>query len=111
METVQLSKIVMKVLEEYAKLTDASKGIEAKTVFDTQNHRYQLVKHGWQGVKRFFYNVVYIDIKDNLIWIQDDNTEAGIATYLLEQGVSKDLIVLGFHPPQLRQYTEFNPSV
>jgi hypothetical protein len=111
METQQLSQIVMSVLEEYAKRSDPSNGIEAKTVFDTQHHRYQLIKHGWQGTKRYFYNVVYIDIKNNLIWVQDDNTEIGVANLLLEQGVTKDLIVLGFQPPAYRKYTEFNPSV
>jgi hypothetical protein len=40
METQQLSQIVMRVLEEYAKLNDDSSGVFAKTVFDTQHHRY-----------------------------------------------------------------------
>ena len=111
METQQLSQIVIDVLEEYAKLSDPSSGIEAKTIFDTKHHRYQLIKHGWQGTTRFFYSVVYIDIKDNLIWIQEDNTEVGVANLLLEQGVSKNSIVLGFQPPAYRKYTEFNPSL
>ncbi len=111
METQQLEKSVMAALEEHAALTSPKSQIEAKTIFDTSNHRYQLVKHGWENGKRYFYSVVYIDIKNNLIWIQDDNTEVGIANLLLERGVSQDQIVLGFQPPEYRKYTQFNPSV
>ncbi len=110
MDTEQLSQIVIQVLEEEASHNDPNSGVEAKTVFDRANHRYQLLKHGWKGMKRYFYNVVFVDIKDDLIWIQDDNTEFGVANRLLEHGVSREQIVLGFQPPQYRKYTEFNPS-
>jgi hypothetical protein len=110
MDNEQLGRIVVQVFEEEASRNDSNSGVEAKTVFDHNNHRYQLLKHGWQGMKRYFYNVVFVDIKDGLIWIQDDNTEFGIANRLLEHGVSRDQIVLGFQPPQYRKYTEFNPS-
>jgi hypothetical protein len=33
--------------------------------------------------------------------------EVGIATELVEAGVPKEQIVLGFRPPEMRQYTEF----
>jgi hypothetical protein len=35
---------------------------------------------------------------DNKIWIQQDETEDGIASDLLEAGVPKEDIVLGFRP-------------
>jgi hypothetical protein len=50
---------------------------------------------------------MHIDIKDGKIWIQHDGTEVGIATLLLEQGVPANDIVLGFHTPFMRQFTEF----
>jgi hypothetical protein len=34
-------------------------------------------------------------------------TEDGIATDLLEAGVPKEDIVLAFHAPEMRPYTEF----
>ncbi|KAF3885538.1 hypothetical protein DA73_0400008760 [Tolypothrix bouteillei VB521301] len=40
---------------------------------------------------------MHLEIKDSKIWIQHDGTEVGIATLLLEQGVPKEDIVLGFH--------------
>ncbi len=46
-------------------------------------------------------------LKDGKIWIEEDRTEDGIATDLLQAGVSCEDIVLAFHPPRLRQFTEF----
>ncbi|MBV7334508.1 XisI protein [Chloroflexi bacterium TSY] len=41
------------------------------------------------------------------IWIEIDWTEEGIATELVAAGVPKEDIVLAFHHPSMRQYTEF----
>jgi hypothetical protein len=42
-----------------------------------------------------------------LIWIQYDGTEEGIANRLVELGVPREDIVLAFHPPYKRPYTDF----
>jgi hypothetical protein len=39
------------------------------------------------------------------IWIQYDGTEEGVATELLEAGVPKAHIVLGFRHPRERKYS------
>lgn len=41
------------------------------------------------------------------IWIQRDGTEIGIANELIVAGVAKEDIVLGFHAPYKRQFTDF----
>ena len=46
-------------------------------------------------------------IIDGKIWIQQDGTEIGSANELVELGVPKHDIVLGFDPPNLRHYTDF----
>ncbi|WP_422387058.1 element excision factor XisI family protein [Anabaena sphaerica] len=50
---------------------------------------------------------MHIDIKNGKIWIQHDGTEVGIATLLLIKGVPKQDIVLAFHAPEMREFTEF----
>ena len=50
---------------------------------------------------------LYIALKDDKIWIEEDLTEDGIATYFIEHGIPKKDIVLAFHPPEMRQHTEF----
>jgi hypothetical protein len=48
-----------------------------------------------------------VDIKDGKIWVQHDGTEEAIADRLVERGVAKQDIVLAYHAPHVRQYTEF----
>ena len=83
------------------------KRIQAETIFDVKNDHYQLVYVGWKGAKRVYGVVLHLDIIDGKIWIQQDGTEVGIANKLVDLGVPKEDIVLGFDPPMMRQYTEF----
>ncbi|GAB1544880.1 hypothetical protein NUACC21_75560 [Scytonema sp. NUACC21] len=46
-------------------------------------------------------------IATNKIWIEEDWTEDGVATDFLQKGIAPEEIVLAFHPPHVRQYTEF----
>ena len=50
---------------------------------------------------------VYVRIKNEKIYIEEDWTEEGIATELLREGVPKEDIVLAFHDPETRKLTEF----
>jgi XisI protein len=62
---------------------------------------------GWRGSKRLYGTVLHLDIIDSKIWIQQDGTEVGIGNQLVELGVPKEDIVLGFDPPKMRHYTDF----
>ena len=78
-----------------------------QTVFDLEGDHYQLMYVGWRGNKRDFGCILHLDIIRGKIWIQHDGTEGGIATRLVEMGVPKQDIVLAFHEPEVRQYTDF----
>jgi hypothetical protein len=41
------------------------------------------------------------------VWIQRDFTEERVASELVELGVPKTDIVLGFKPPYMRQFMDF----
>ena len=41
------------------------------------------------------------------IWIEEDMTEDGLATELVEAGVPKEDIVLAFNPPDRRHLTDY----
>ncbi|WP_225977609.1 XisI protein [Nostoc sp. CENA543] len=94
------------LLNEHAKLV-RDESIQAQTIFDTERDHYQLVYVGWHNSKRIYGTVLHLDIIDSKIWIQQDGTEVGIANKLVELGVPKRDIVLGFDPPKFRHYTEF----
>jgi XisI protein len=53
---------------------------------------------------------LHLDIKNEKVWIQHNGTEANIADELIDLGVSKTDIVLGFHSPYKRQFTDFAVS-
>ena len=99
-------KYIQNLLTQQAKLVWDER-IQAETIFDTERDHYQLVYVGWRGSKRVYGTVLHLDIIDGKIWIQQDGTEIGIANQLVELGVSKKDIVLGFDPPKMRQYTDF----
>lgn len=80
---------------------------EVQTLFDSEQDHYQLLYVGWRGNKRDFGCILHLDIKGEKIWIQHDGTEVGIANQLVELGVPKEDIVLAFHEPEVRQFTDF----
>jgi XisI protein len=50
---------------------------------------------------------VYIRIEQGKVWVEEDWTKQGIANELLAAGVLPEDIVLGFHHPSKRRFTEF----
>ncbi|MFM6323983.1 MAG: element excision factor XisI family protein, partial [Microcystis panniformis] len=46
-------------------------------------------------------------IKNERVYIEQDWTEIGITSQLLEAGIPKEDIVLAFHDPASRELTEF----
>jgi hypothetical protein len=103
---------IQQLLREKAERSmQTSRDVEAQTIFDVERDHYQLVYVGWtpKGV-RDYGCLLHLDIKDGKIWIQYDGSEGGIANQLVELGVPKEDIVLGFQPPQVRPYTEFAAS-
>ena len=100
-------QLVQDLLEDYSTVDFNNPELETEVIFDTQRDRYQVVHVGWSNKRRGYGCVLHLDIKDGKIWIQHDGTEGGIANELLERGVPKHDIVLGFHSPFKRQFTEF----
>jgi hypothetical protein len=92
---------------ERASIQRNAQEYEVQTLFDAEQDHYQLLYVGWRGNKRDFGCVLHLDIKDGKIWIQHDGTEVGIANQLVELGVPKQDIVLAFHEPEVRQFTDF----
>jgi hypothetical protein len=100
-------QIIEDVLTEYASVPYAYGNIRTETVFDRTNDHYMLVNVGWHGDRRVHGSLIHIDLIGDKVWIQRDGTEEGIANDLVEAGIPKDHIVLGFRDPDVRQYTGF----
>ena len=81
--------------------------VNARVVFDDEHDVYLVIVHGWKGVKRLHGILAHIEINDGKVWIQQDGTEHGLATDLLDGGIPRDRIVLGFKAPSSRSITNF----
>ena len=81
--------------------------IDVELTIDTERDHYYVFHVGWIGERRIYGCVLHVDIKNEKIWVQHDGTEDGIANEFLGLGVPKSDIVLGFHSPYKRQFTEF----
>jgi hypothetical protein len=99
--------IVEKIISEYAAIPYVYGEIERRTMFDREKDSYLLYIVGWNNRGRIHGINIHIDIINGKIYIQHDGTEDGIATDLERMGVPKSDIVLAFHAPELRKYTEY----
>lgn len=100
-------QIIRDVLIPYTQIPYSYGDLQCKTVFDRETDSYLLVTLGWQQDKRIHGCLIHIDIIDGKLWIQRDDTEDGITFELVAAGIPKESIVLGFHPPDVRQYTGY----
>jgi hypothetical protein len=99
--------IIKSLLTEHASIPIANGVIDSYTVFDTEQDHYQVMNVGWDGYRRVYGCVLHLDIKNGKIWIEQNMTEMRIAQELVDRGVAKENIVLGFQAPELRQYTDY----
>jgi hypothetical protein len=103
----QYRTIVRQLLTQYATYKPSHGDIETQTLFDTEQDHYQVFAIGWDNKQRVHGCSIHLDIKDEKIWIQINNTELDIGQDLADQGIPKDSIVIGFQPPYLRQYSGY----
>jgi len=97
---------IQQILIERAKKA-ADDTMDAQTLFDTEHDHYQLMYVGWDDQRRIYGPVLHFDIKDGKIWIQWNGTEDDVAAELVALGVSAQDIVLGFHTPFMRQFSDY----
>ena len=105
----QYRSVIHQVLNDYYRLYSQSENscLETMVLCDEVNDQYLLLRMGWDGDRRVNRNVIHVRLRDRKIWIEEDWTEQGVATDFLAAGVERGEIVLAFHPPHLREYTEF----
>ncbi|NJL60368.1 MAG: XisI protein [Desulfobacteraceae bacterium] len=102
-------KVIANILNRHAEMINRSGKNDVETtaiIDDTRNH-YMLFRIGWRHKERVHTAILYLRIRNGKIWIEEDWTENGIATELLEMGVPHQDIVLAFHHPSMRPMTQF----
>ncbi len=100
-------QLIRQILKEYAGHRYLNSTITNVTVFDEKADRYLVMMMGRENKKLVHGCLIHVDIIDGKIWVQRDGTEYGIANELVDVGIPKDRIVLGFKSLELRKQTEF----
>jgi hypothetical protein len=101
-------QLIRTILTEHTKVPFSNSDAKFETVFDRESDRYLLLMLGHEKDRRYTHGcLIHIDIIDGKIWVQRDGTEYGVANELVEGGVPKDQIILGFKSPEMLPYTQF----
>lgn len=106
MEIERYRELIKSIVEKHVRCDCEDREVETQIAFDIERDRYLMFHVGWRGEKRVYGCVIHIEIKEGKIWIQRDGTEVGIANELIESGVPKSDIVLGYRSPYMRKFTE-----
>ncbi|MDJ1177626.1 XisI protein [Roseofilum sp. BLCC_M91] len=101
--------LIKNILTEYDRISAQvpDPDIDEILMFDDERNQYLWFNIGWKDGRRIKAVSVYVRVKNEKIYIEEDWTEEGIATELLREGVPKEDIVLAFHSPETRKFTEF----
>ena len=91
-------QIIHQILAPYSQIIYNNADIQNRLALDAQNDQYLVISEGWQHNKRYHNCLIHLEIINEKILVQCDNTE---------DGITKEDIVLGFHEPKIRQYTGF----
>ena len=102
-------KLIQRILNKYVELCNRrpNPNLETFLIINEQKQHYIWMNLGWNNGERIAGMTVYVRIRDGKFWIEEDWTEDGIANDLVRAGVPKEDIVLAFHEPTMRQYTDF----
>ena len=77
---------------------------KTELIFDDKRRRYIVMSVGWLGEKRVHHCLVHIDICDDRIVIQANNTEDLLDEELADLGIPAENIEFGFIPPTVRTF-------
>jgi XisI protein len=104
-------KILKEVLREYAgdemKQVQKPDDMQIRLIMDTESDHYQVLYTGWQQDKQTFSVLFHFDIINGKIWVQRNISDYDIIEDIERKGVPKSDIVLAFHAPQIRTFTEY----
>jgi hypothetical protein len=104
---VQYREVIQEKLKEYTEIPYAYGDLQCRLIISEDRNNFLLITLGWEDDVQVHGCLVHIEVIGDKIWIHRDGLEDGIANELVKAGIPKTQIVLGFHPPNIRPYTEF----
>ena len=109
MEKITRYQLILRgFLEEYATIKFANApNLEQQVIIDCEGNHFQLISLGWQDAKYYCDPIFHFDIKNEKVWIQQNETEMQIGDELVQRGIAKEDIVFGFLPEYARNFVQF----
>jgi XisI protein len=110
MEKLNRHKSIVKALlsDLSEKLSKGIPDVRFEVLLDEEKGQYLLFKDGWRGMHRMYGNVAHIEVKqDGKVWLHHDGTDLALGQILLDKGVEKTDLVLGFQAPAKRADSGF----
>lgn len=98
---------VKALILDYAQYKPSIGEIEPEVVFDIDRDHYELMMVGWRRTSRVHGSVIHMDIRNGKVWIQHNGTEGDLGEELMELGVAREDIVLGYCQPEVRYHTGY----
>jgi hypothetical protein len=101
-------RAVLELIERLAKVDSNEQADATIKIIDELGGHYLLFNNTWKYGRRYYGCFLHIDLSaDGKIWIQHDGTDLNVAEQLMEAGIAKEEIVLGFQPPSVRAVLGF----
>jgi len=107
MDIEKYREALRQLVLEYTEFLSSDDTIETKAIIDEERGHYQVMDMGWRDQKRIYGLIMHFEIIGDKIWLQYNGTNRSITDELIEAGVPKSSIVLGFLPPDVRPHTEY----
>jgi hypothetical protein len=95
------------VLGQIEMMLPSEGDLRTEFICDDSRGHYQIGQVGWEEDRRVDDIYIHVDVIGDKVWLQHDGTNLKVAELLVKEGVPRDAIVLAFHRPDLRVYTEY----
>lgn len=101
-------QILREIILQYGSYTSSRSKTDWLPICDDERGEYLLVDVGWkENEDRTYLVVFHFRIKNDKIYVEQDNTDANPVQQMLDAGVPKEDIVLAFYSPSHRKLTDF----
>lgn len=106
----QLVVALKDIMDSYSKIKLSHGEVRYQKIADIEQGIFQLKLIGFDGSDQIYGSIFDAEIINNKIYLHFDGTDVGIANELVERGIPKDQIVLGWLPPRVRHLTGYAVS-
>lgn len=100
-------QIIQSILLTYTEIPYSHGELICKPIFDKSRDSYLLMTLGWDRKARVHGCLIHVDIINEKVWVQRDETEDGVTLEFVAAGIPASDVVLAFHPADVRPYTGY----